>query len=892
MEEHLKELEIIVRRLAEIHDKPDEFNTALRKSVTIYPGYDGLFFFRVGEILHRFSHFTLALSVWNQALNIFKASGDRRNQAACYGNMGSVYHRIGEIEKEIDSHERALVIAKEMRDKILESKCLGNLGRAYFNSGNLSKALEYHEKALDLAREMGDKITECKCYGNIGDTYLESGNYWKAKQYYEKAIRIAVEIRDRRVEKSCYGALGLTYYHIGNFGDAIIYNEKALSIAKELEDQSGELVCYGNLVNVYSSLGELELAVECHEKSLDIARKIGSRIEEAKCYTNGASVYRSLGDLKKAIELHRKALEIAEEIGARVLESTINGDIANVYAEMHDFENAVNFYKEAMATAVEIGDRGGESHCCANIGNVNAELGNHDIAIEYFERALEILKETGEIDLERIVKYNMGLLQEKLNRNERAYDYFKESIELSEKIGGTIVEEVHKMGVYAQAENAFIHVIKICVGLGKEEEAFEYLERSKSRTFLELLTAVDIKPTIELTRKLESLLSREENLLINLREIQTRHLRKSARSIEPGEVDSIVKSLELVYEEIERLDTEYVFARKGKPCSFEQMRQMVQMDDRQTVLLEYFTTNNEIFIMVVSSREREIVVRKVTVSSKELSQWVQEYQRDVNSQFIGVTGDYWMQLSRCLIEPISEMLVEGDLICFIPYGLLHYVPLHALEKGGKVLIEDHAVVYCPSASLLRLCKNKGNRRLASCVSFGVDFIKEAEDIATLFGTRATIGMSATKEEVVRYCRDKDVIHFSCHGYFNERDPLSSGIQLWDGILSAREIFEMRLDAGLVSLSACETGLNERRPGDELIGLARAFIYAGSPSLMVSLWSVDSDSTRELMVKFYENIRNGLDKAIALQEAQKSIKEKPEYSNPYYWAPFILIGEWE
>ena len=894
MEENLKELERTVRRLAKIHETPNEFIIAIRRSVKIRHGYDGIFFFKVGGILHRFSNFNLALSMWNQALAIFKRSGDKANQAACYGNIGNAYHRIGNTKKEAECHERALDIAKKIGDKILESKCYGNLGRAYFNLGNLGKALEYHEKSLDIAKEIGDRITECKCYGNLGHTYCESGNYWRAKEYYEIALKIAREIRDKRVEKSCYAGLGLTYYRIGNFGDAIIYNEKALSISKELEDISGELTCYGNLVKVYHSLGELGLAIECHKKSLEIARKIGSRIEEAKCYTNGASVYRSLGYANKAIELHRKALGIEEEMGARVLESSICGDIANVYADMRDFENAVKFYEKGLAIAVETGVRGGESHCCANLGNVNAELGNHDEAIKFFERALDILKETGDLELERIVNYNLGLLHKKLNKTEKAYKYFKESIELSETIGGTIVEEVHKMGVYAQAKNAFLHVIQICVGMEREEEAFEYVERSKSRAFLELVAAADIKPTIELTSELEQLLSREERQLTKLREIQTRHLRQSARPVEPGEVDNILQSLGLVYEEIEKFDPEYVYARKGKPASFDEIKDMLKASKREAVLIEYFIAKNETFIMVISSRETKIIVRKVSVSSGELFGCVQNYQRNIiNNHAIEVNGDYWLQLSHFLIEPISEFLVEGDLIYFIPYGVLHYVPMHALELGGKALIEDHAVAYCPSASLLGLCKNKQNRRLESCVSFGVEFEKEAEDVAAIFGAEADNGMSATKEKVMQKSIYKDVIHFSCHGKFNNVDPLSSGIRLYNGeILTAREVFGMRLKAGLVTLSACQTGLNERRPGDELIGLTRAFMYAGSPSLVVSLWSVDADSTHKLMVEFYQRLRNGLDKATALQEAQKSIKKKSIYSNPYYWAPFILIGDWQ
>jgi CHAT domain-containing protein len=208
------------------------------------------------------------------------------------------------------------------------------------------------------------------------------------------------------------------------------------------------------------------------------------------------------------------------------------------------------------------------------------------------------------------------------------------------------------------------------------------------------------------------------------------------------------------------------------------------------------------------------------------------------------------------------------------------------------LIKKHPVAYSPSASLLQFSQKKGSGKLKTCASFGVDFKEEAKGVANLFNTKARNDKHATKDRVCENCIDKDIVHFSCHGHFDNLDSLSSGIELYDGILTAREIFDMRLKTELVTLSACQTGLNERRPGDELIGLTRAFLYAGAPSIIVSLWSVDVGSTQELMLEFYRLLKNGSDKATALQEAQKKIMEQDKYSHPYYWAPFVLIGDWK
>lgn len=440
--------------------------------------------------------------------------------------------------------------------------------------------------------------------------------------------------------------------------------------------------------------------------------------------------------------------------------------------------------------------------------------------------------------------------------------------------------------------------------LEKKKEAFEYAEKGKSRTLLDLLASTEIRPTVPLTSKLRSLLENEEEYLAKLREIQTRHLRKTIVQVELGEVEKIRENLNQICDEMDEFDPEYVSARRAKLPSLVVIQDMLTARKRNIVLVEYFITEDETLIFVVSSRDRALHVENIPVSAQRLNQCIENYRREVthypNPDDIETT---WLTLNEYLVQPLSKDLTEGDFIYFVPYGMLHYLPLHALHIDGEPLIVRHPVAYSPSASLIRYCQNKGSGKLESCLSIGVAsekdekdvallFEKEANDVAELFDETPFNSSFATKDTVLGTCVDKDVIHFSCHGRFDNVDPLSSGVKLYDGVLSAREIFDMRLNTELVTLSACQTGLNERRPGDELIGLTRAFIYAGAPSVIVSLWSVDTRSTRELMLDFYRLLRNGADKATALQEAQLRIMKNEAWSHPYYWAPFILVGDLE
>jgi CHAT domain-containing protein len=282
------------------------------------------------------------------------------------------------------------------------------------------------------------------------------------------------------------------------------------------------------------------------------------------------------------------------------------------------------------------------------------------------------------------------------------------------------------------------------------------------------------------------------------------------------------------------------------------------------------------------------------LTDKDINQYLDNYQEEVidyaNFRMSNKTfTNKWLELSKYLITPISIYLTNSKIIYFVPHGFLHYLPLHALLLNKEPLIKTHPVVYSSSNSLLQFYRNKGSGKLKSCAVFGVEFLDEAEKVAMIF--RGKVFSDVSKEHVLKNLNN-DILHFSCHGYFDNRDPLLSGIVLKDDVLRAEKIFKLKINSELVTLSACETGISENKPGDELLGLTRAFIYAGAASLVVSLWDVSAYTTKELMHEFYTNLKNGYQKAIALQKAQVKVMEMENCNHPFFWAPFILVGDWE
>lgn len=836
----------------------------------------------IGFAYYDSGHPEKAIEYCKKSLGTAQEIGDKSEESRCYTNIGNFCRNLGNFRKAIRYYEKSLKIARKIKDKAIESRCYMNLGIIYDDLGDLRKSIEYFEKSLKITQEIDNKSEESKCYANLGLVYYDLGYFKKAIEYHKKSLKIAVEIQDKTGKFRCYTNLGLVYHGLGDFRKALEYCEKSLELAQETGNRIGESKCIMILGATYDSLGDFTKAIKYYEKSLRIAQEIGDRSEESKCYTNLGLAYSNLRDFRKAIKCYKKSLQIAVETGDRSRESDFFMNLGNIYYRLGDFKEAIKCYKKSLEISQEVGNRSGEAKSYANLGNAYHDLRDYEKAIEKYEASLEVIRETGDINSERIASLNLGLAYYEHNP-ERAYSYCRRSIDLSEMMIGNLVEEQHKIGFAARTYNAYQWVIPLCLTLKKEKEVFEYTERGKSRAFLDVLAATEIRPTVEVTSELQSLLDDEEMYLARLREIQTRHLRPIKISVEPGEVEMIYENLTQIYNEIERYDPEYVFTRRGKPLSLDDLQDILSSQNRNTVLIEYFITENETFILTISSRDHQFHIRTVPLPAETFNQYVKEWRK------VAISLDL-QNISRYLIEPVSDYLNEGDLIYFVPYGPLHYFPLHALTLNGEPLTKIHPVAYLPSASILPFCQNKGTGTLKTCASFGVSFVKEAKDIAALFNTEAYLDDLATKENV-KTC-NKDIIHFACHGKFDDKDPLSSRVQLHDGELTARDIFNMRLTTELVTLSACETGYNERSPGDELIGLTRAFLYAGTPSVIVSLWPVYGPPTQELMTEFYRQLKNSKDKATALQKAQIKIMESEKYSHPYFWAPFILIGNWK
>ncbi|MCB0009048.1 MAG: CHAT domain-containing protein, partial [Anaerolineales bacterium] len=250
-----------------------------------------------------------------------------------------------------------------------------------------------------------------------------------------------------------------------------------------------------------------------------------------------------------------------------------------------------------------------------------------------------------------------------------------------------------------------------------------------------------------------------------------------------------------------------------------------------------------------------------------------------------------------LFAPLADYLpaaAQAQPLVIVPHGVLHQVPFHALFDGQRYLLESYEISYAPSATTYALCAAKGSRPAGHALVLGVAdsripfVVEEVAAVSTaLANSRTFLNESATYSALQGVAPGCRLLHLACHGLFRGDNPMFSALQLHDHWVTANELMALDLDGALVTLSACESGRSNILAGDEIIGLTRAFLGAGAATLVASLWLVEDESTARLMSDWYRRMPDA-SRAAALRQAQLALKET--HSHPYYWAPFVLVGQ--
>ena len=570
--------------------------------------------------------------------------------------------------------------------------------------------------------------------------------------------------------------------------------------------------------------------------------------------------------------------------------------------------------------------------------------------VEAYREALAIWQQEGDPRRVAMTQNNLGNAYQDLaevrdreGNLERAIAAYREALGMIDRFFVT-ASVAAQLGLQEAWSGLYARAVEACHRAGQPALAFAIAEGSKSRLLTMLLGRSDLPAPAILPAEL---VEQERALTGRLNALDAAALARHGQTATTEEEtprlklleerQALLEQLQALWRKMETVDpraSDYVALRRGDRPSWEDLSRLAESLGPQTALLSLFTTGQRILLFVLRAGWERPQAVEASLPLNELRYvYLANYEDEIlhrssHRQAGRPLTHRWRGLGRPLLSPALPYLEGITHLVIAPAGWFRLLPLHALDLdgSGETLLDRCAVSYVPALGLLERLRQREPAVAGKAVVLGYTpadlttrrgrverqlFLGEAQAVARQMGVRPLLDREATAPRLREALADQTLrlVHLSCHGHFDPADPLRSGVLLADGLFTARQWMELRFRAGLVTLSACGTGLTGFLGGDELAGLSQALLYAGASSLLVSLWSVDALTTAFLMVDFYRRLwdesgNKKTDTATALREATLALRkgellppaeglaaEGLDPSDPYYWAPFILVGDW-
>ena len=824
-----------------------------------------------------------ALNLYNSSLSIYKDIDDTYGQAIVYGGIGYIYW-FYDTDSTLRYYNLALDAREQLDDWQLISASLNGIGLVYDRFlNNYEKAIEYYNRAEKYRREIEDWKSLGTTLSYKASALEYSGRLNEAIDTFHDSYEVNTKagVKTRMAEARLHS--GTLLNNLGSFDEALddLYN--AMEILEELNDSIGIGDVLTQLSSVYVNLGDYTSAIDACSESVKIMQELGDELGLAGAYNNMGWIYQGAKRLERSTDYYLLALQKFEELkDEQNIIITLN-NLGTVYHDLGDFIKAEQFHKKGLEKSGEIDYTLMEMICLLNLANDQNKLGKLDEALSNYNLSLRLADTIN--SPEGKWKALVGIAENyKLKEDyEKSVNYNEQALSIVEDIRSNISRDEFKANYLARERYAFEDAVSLLgdlddmnPGEGYDIKAFDLAEKCKARALLDLLAGQDIE------------------------------------NINAGQQGKTT------------LDD---FKNK---C----------LDDK-TCLVEYLTGDSCSWAWLVTQQDQYIFKLPPVDTIREQVELLRFALEQPANDNIGFFIESGCSLFEMLLGPLQDQITDFDNLIIIPDGVLNYLPFEVLladnvNKHDKHTFSDlpyltlkHSVSYAQSASVLYNILStdsksaRDKQTLTELVAFGDPYYGKSEDsytglqkftrlkysagevegIADLFAenrTKLFLREEAREEniksdDILLNCR---YLHLATHGIIDDRNPDLNSIVLAqddypdeDGYLRTSEIFGLKTNADLVVLSACETGMGRMIRGEGVIGLTRAFIYAGAPSVVVSLWSVSDVSTAELMQEFYRNmIIDGHPKSEALKKARIALISGEQFAHPFYWAPFILIGD--
>lgn len=902
----------------------------------------------VGNCHKRLGDLDTALVELRQALAMKKLLGDRLEEGKALSHLGLLLWERAEYGEATRCLEEAAAIGRALGDAKLEGSALNNLGLVLDEQGEYERSARAYRRALELYRKTDFPRGEGDALGNLGGVSLLLGRFREAAGWYRQALAISERLGNRTAMSQDLGNLALCHAGLGETGEALTRFDRALALAREtglakeeadwlkgkgallfqtgrhaqgLDLVRGALARYeaSGLVRerlealqeialLQLELGDVAAAEESLRLSLSLARSIGHPRG-----TNSALL--ALGELERrrqrpeqAEGLLREALAFARKAGDRGLEAAAHVSLAGALADRGDLDGALAEARLGLGVAHDDGARLTEAEARFAVADAALRLGRPEAALSDFAAGEQLVQGLGEPDAAWRLAHGRGRALEALGRDAEAVEAYRRAVERIEAVRGRLREERFRAGYIEERYEAYVDLVRLLLRLGLDGEAFSASERLRARSYLDLLSRdagarlapADRQRAIELRERIRAL---EKALETEGR--APGNVRRAAAEAFSHELAAAEDDYERFLAGLRGADPALAAAWSLAVPDAAEVRAVLPPD---AALVEYVVGAREVVGFVLTRDRLRTFVSPL--SRRDLSAKV-ALVRDLVLR----RGDAWRapaaSLYAHLLAPLerSGALAGRRRLYLVPHGVLHLLPFALLPRGPESapLVATFALTTLPSAGSLVL------RTLPAPPNAGVLAVAPARARLRNSGAEARavadahprprqllLGREATEAAFREAAPRFRVLHLATHSRWNRLNPLLSSLVLEpsegeDGELEVHEILGLKLRASLVALSACETALGSDLlgavpAGDDFVGLTRAFLHAGSGAVLASLWEVDDRSTPEFMRAFHLPLAT-IGPSAALASAQRSlIAGGPPFSHPYYWAPFVVVGE--
>lgn len=913
----------------------------------------GLDLIELANTFYREGSYAEAMTAAEKGLSLEEKAGNKVGIAKALNIIGATYHRKAEYDKSLDYLNRALSLAKEAGDKIVIGAALANLGSVYWLLGDFDRALDYSAQHQKIIEEIGDSAGLSVVVGNRGLIHWNQGDLNLALEEFNQATTLFQQVGDQQGVAVNYFNIGLLQKNLGNYTEAQETLQKSLTMAKEIGDKGLAAVCYEGLGTMYQDLGNMDTALDYLQRSLKMSQEIGEQRAVAYALIGIGSIYETRGNYSAALQQYRKGFRLFEKENEKKAIALSLQNLGRIYFTSGDKKRALANYQAALAIQESIGNKPGMARSETMIAEVYSGQGRLDDADAAVTKALDVLQKERQADLLWPALYRKALVCRDAGKTAESVRWMKEAVEVIEKVREDVQLTEQKSGFLEDKLDVYDDLIELLTKTGEVGEAFAYLERSKARAFLDMLAEARIDPqssiSPELFRKKKITLSELMNTNKKINEEYEKQNADTAviQKLEKERSRADEEYLNLLLE-IRKENPNYADLQYPQPLNLPEAQQMI---DNDAVLIDYHLGKHDSLLFVITRSDAEVFhlpgSQKLSSQVQQLLLTIQkpepawEASNGSYTKFVNVAELLYAEL----LKPAERWLNDKRRLIIVPDGALNYLPFESLvarKSAGPInfaklsyLTLDHEIQYVPSVSVLAAVQknaadDSGEQR-KELVAFAdpvtgsktatpragtigaavrswstslpnLPFARtEVEAISKLYSkedVRVLIGKEASEENVKNMnILDYRIIHIASHGLIDEERPQLSALVLTpgskgqeDGFLTMREVFDLKLKADLVVLSACKTGLGRQIRGEGMDGLSRAFFFAGASRVLVSLWNVYDPSTADFMTTFYRNLKdNGMHETEALQQARLEMIHSKKYSHPYYWAPFILIG---